>query len=382
MSEKYDGQLGEILSDLGHAVSFLDCVFGFLHRRTDFYRPEDGPPASHEDIEKVVLGIFRKWQERTETEPVSYSGDDLPVAQEYEVGDDSLAPGNRRILKAVSRKKKTGASERSEMAVDTPSSSVDIDSEMTDVSMTANVGSSSDEVCSSQDETGSLVDNVGSSTDETGCSGSGSSDDKCLGAPGVEAIAVSSSDCYNGAVRDNYRWSQTITDLDVQVIVGPNVQKGSTDVRVSVTSNTVRVETRDKEDEWKTVVDGELCWLVNREECIWSLVPGQYVQIHLEKTKERWWEALLKSEPKIDLTQIDASRPMDELSEEEHMKIEELMWNEQRKMKGLPTSQELGLSNILKDAWDKEGSPFKGRPYDPSLLSFASGSCTIQPDGN
>lgn len=28
---------------------------------------------------------------------------------------------------------------------------------------------------------------------------------------------ISLSDSYNGAVRENYRWSQTILDLDVQV---------------------------------------------------------------------------------------------------------------------------------------------------------------------
>ena len=27
------------------------------------------------------------------------------------------------------------------------------------------------------------------------------------------------------------------------------------------------------------------------------------------------------------------------------------------------------MESLLRDAWDKEGSPFKGQPFDPSVLS-------------
>ena len=29
---------------------------------------------------------------------------------------------------------------------------------------------------------------------------------------------------------------------------------------------------------------------------------------------------------------------------------------------------------MLKEAWDVEGSPFKGQPFDPSKINFSSGS--------
>lgn len=65
------------------------------------------------------------------------------------------------------------------------------------------------------------------------------------------------------------------------------------------------------------------------------------LQIHLEKTEERWWEALLTVEKRIDSKSIDASRCISDLCEEEQMKIQELMWNEERKRQGLPTTQQL-----------------------------------------
>jgi len=50
---------------------------------------------------------------------------------------------------------------------------------------------------------------------------------------------------------------------------------------------------------------------------------------------------MLVSEPKIDLLTIDATRPMDDLAQDEQMKIQELMWNQERKRQGLPTSDQL-----------------------------------------
>jgi hypothetical protein len=31
--------------------------------------------------------------------------------------------------------------------------------------------------------------------------------------------------------------------------------------------------------EWKTLMEGELCWKTNKDESIWSLEPGRYIQV-------------------------------------------------------------------------------------------------------
>ena len=65
------------------------------------------------------------------------------------------------------------------------------------------------------------------------------------------------------------------------------------------------------------------------------------LQVHLEKAQERWWDALLVSEPKIDLSCIDTTRHMHDLAQCEQMKIQEMIWNQERKCQGLPTSDQL-----------------------------------------
>ncbi len=56
--------------------------------------------------------------------------------------------------------------------------------------------------------------------------------------------------------------------------------------------------------------------------------------------EERWWDALLTDEPKINVRKIDPSRPMTDLDDEAQSKIEEMMYNEQQKRLGRPQSHE------------------------------------------
>lgn len=46
------------------------------------------------------------------------------------------------------------------------------------------------------------------------------------------------------------------------------------------------------------------------------------------------------------------------------------MYEQQRKMQGLPTTEQEQQMEALKKAWNAEGSPFKGQPFDPSKLNL------------
>lgn len=185
------------------------------------------------------------------------------------------------------------------------------------------------------------------------------------------------SDSYNGAIRDTYIWSQTITDIDVLIKL-PKITLKPKDLRVTIETQRIKIEAQqgyetcnkviDKLD-WTTIFEGGLIFKIKKDESVWSLVSG-YISIHLEKISERWWDALIAEEPKIELNKIDCSRNLDEMGLTEQMKVEELMWNHQQKLLGKPTSDQLKLEEIMKKAWNAEGSPFQGTPYDPSIIKY------------
>jgi len=80
---------------------------------------------------------------------------------------------------------------------------------------------------------------------------------------------------------------------------------------------------------------------------------------------------LIVSEPKISVRKIDPSRPMSDLDDASQAKIDELMYNEHQKRLGLPQSHESKTYEMLRKAWDVEGSPFRGQPFDPSKINIS-----------
>lgn len=174
---------------------------------------------------------------------------------------------------------------------------------------------------------------------------------------------ASKLDCYNGAAYENYSWSQTITEIDIQIKIPEKLTSRQLCVEVTPTKICVKSKKSDI-----VYLEGDLCRKCKTQETIWS-IDGCILQIHLEKSAESWWDCLLQSEPKLDLAKMDCSRPFHELSDDAQAKIEELTWNQERKRQGLPTSDQIELEKTLRKAWNSEGSPFEGE-FDPSKITL------------
>lgn len=177
------------------------------------------------------------------------------------------------------------------------------------------------------------------------------SDNKIIRSLDVDTFTP--SDSYNGAKFENYSWSQTINEIDVFIKVPENVT--SKDLSVMILSHKISVKRKGTDI---PLMEGDLCQKCKHTSAIWSL-DERKLEIHVEKLCEMWWNCLLQSEPKLDVTKLDCSRPYEELSEEAQAKIQELTWNQERKRMGLPTSDELKMHQKFQHAWDIEGSPFK-----------------------
>ncbi|XP_053648931.1 nudC domain-containing protein 3 isoform X3 [Cherax quadricarinatus] len=182
----------------------------------------------------------------------------------------------------------------------------------------------------------------------------------------------SNFDTTNGAVRDSYAWTQTIEDMEVRVTVPDNVLRGK-QVRVILQASFIEVGVQEPGLVWHTLLKGKLIHNIKAEESLWSLLPGEHISIHLEKSEECWWDRLMSSEDPIDLKKISAERDYATLPQEERQKIQQLVWNKQQQDQGKPTTDQLKMESVLRKAWNIEGSPFQGKPYDPSLINFTAG---------
>ncbi|XP_044731546.1 nudC domain-containing protein 3 [Chrysoperla carnea] len=171
-------------------------------------------------------------------------------------------------------------------------------------------------------------------------------------------------DNYNGASYDNYSWSQSITDLDVQITLSSTYTPKQLDVNILTNFLSIKLK-----NENICILEGTLHRKIKAAETIWS-VDKNILQIHIEKQMESWWERFLTTEPVLDLQQMDCSRPLEDLPEDVQAKIEQLRWDAEQRNKGLPTSQDNKKTQLLEKAWNADGSPFKGTPFNPSIVSF------------
>jgi hypothetical protein len=170
----------------------------------------------------------------------------------------------------------------------------------------------------------------------------------------------STSSTYNGGRTERYSWSQTLEEVTVEIPVPLNTKKASVHVEILPKQLSVRVGDF-------LVVQGSLAGAVNRTESTWTF-SANVVTITLEKTTPTWWKTVLEGDSEIDTSKVDSTRKLTDLDDQTQAKIRQLMFDQQQKSRGLPTSEELLLERSLKAAWNAEDSPFKDTPFDASVI--------------
>ncbi|KAI0651938.1 nuclear movement protein nudC [Trametes meyenii] len=141
-----------------------------------------------------------------------------------------------------------------------------------------------------------------------------------------------------------YSWTQQLGDVDVTVPV-PKGTRGR-DLSVVIQKKKLSVGLKGKEP----ILSGELCKDIKIDESTWTLEDQETVLIHLEKqNKQQWWENVLTHHPKIDTTKIQPENSkLSDLDGETRGMVEKMMFDNQQKQMGKPTSDELKKMEALK----------------------------------
>ncbi|XP_075800375.1 nudC domain-containing protein 3 isoform X2 [Microtus pennsylvanicus] len=307
-AELYDQALLGILQHVGNVQDFLRVLFGFLYRKTDFYRllrhPSDRmgfPPGA---AQALVLQVFKTFDHMARQ-------DDEKRKKELE----------EKIRKKEEEAKAVAAATVEKEAVPVPVQEVEIDA-TADFSGPREV-----EKLESPGPQGPehKVTNGLEEAEAPGTASSAAEGPKDLPVlPRIQEQFQKNPDSYNGAIRENYTWSQDYTDLEVRVPVPKHVVKGK--------------------------------------------------QVNLSKVGEYWWSAILEGEEPIDIDKINKERSMATVDEEEQAVLDRLTFDYHQKLQGKPQSHELKVHEMLKKGWDAEGSPFRGQRFDPAMFNISPGA--------
>ncbi|KAK4046640.1 hypothetical protein OIV83_005923 [Microbotryomycetes sp. JL201] len=139
-----------------------------------------------------------------------------------------------------------------------------------------------------------------------------------------------------------YRWQQTLQDLTVSVPV-PSGSR-SKDLIVDIKKKSLKVASKAPKDGSDGVyIQGELPFEIKVDDSTWTLDDGKEVVISLEKVnQQQWWPHVVTSAPKIDTTKITPENSkLSDLDGETRAMVEKMMFDNQQKQMGKPTSDEL-----------------------------------------
>lgn len=308
--ERFDGILLSIASQCeGGVPELMDVMFGFLNRKTDFYSGGiEGGKA-----EKMVMEAFKKHAKSAEAELAKKKA--------------RMAEAER---KAKERREKEKEKEK-ELEKKQQQNGNDDDRivEVTDEQAEEFMKGANVQEAKKDDE------NKASKSDETKKDKDEEEDEDEKG-----KMKPNSG---NGADLPNYKWTQTLEEIELRVPLPIAVK--SRDCVVQLEKKFLKLGLKGH----PLIIDAELESDIKVEESAWVLEDKRTLVLNIEKiNRMSWWSRLVKTDPEINTKKVQPENSkLSDLDGETRSMVEKMMYDQRQKEMGLPTSDEQKKQDML-----------------------------------
>ena len=283
--------LSQMAAKLGGVEPLLDAIFGFLHRRTDFYiefDPAVSPKANmgfpKGAAERLVQRSFRKHSFK------SYEALQ-PQGQADRGEDTAIARTDKDVTKT--------ASEDSNLAQN-PSSS-----------LSASASASASATATARATAKLSPSTVFQQTAEG------------------KQVPIG-----NGGIGPNYYWTQTLQDATMYVDVAEGTR--GKDVKCEIKAGEMSLYVSNQQGGEAVVVSGAFEDPIRQDESMWTInisPAGSQVVITLEKTKKTWWKHAIVGHPEIDTNRVDSTQRISEYDEATQATIQKIITDHRKSNK-------------------------------------------------
>lgn len=156
----------------------------------------------------------------------------------------------------------------------------------------------------------------------------------------------------NGGKTDRYTWGQTLQEVTVTIPVPTGTR--AKQLIVEIEPDTLRVQLKGG----AVLAEGEFHKTSDSEDATWTLEDdmevGKVLVLYIPKLdKVSWWTCILKGDPEINTQKIvPENSKLSELDGDVRGTVEKMMYDQNQKKKGLPTSDEQKKKDALKKFMD------------------------------
>lgn len=343
-----DGRFDDLLLGLAskhkNAEEVLVSILSFLERRTDLFHimetPNDRMGFMPGVAEKMILKQFRFFQHRywSRAQPCIL---DRIAERSRPVGGDQLCVGSGDEA-TISRSQNTGGDAKR------------------DGSMEAAVAG----IASSSSTSGTPSTSPAAPPAAAAASSVDRNTEEKPALPDSTRKMMRHISTWNGAITEKYHWSQSLREVTLEVEIPEECR--AKDVQVDVTATRICIKFKGK-----TMLEGKLHEKVTIEETMWHLDNSRQVVLSLEKQRETWWKCVLEGDQAIDTTKVESTRSMEEYDGETQGAIRKIMFDQCQKLQGKASSDQIRTAEVMRDAWNAPGSPFRGTEFDPTMLNLS-----------
>lgn len=335
---RFDGMLLQLAQQHRGIEEVLTTFMGFLRRKTDFFVGQ----KTEGQAEKVVIKVVREQAALAER---------AAAERKKRLAKQQLEADARKAAKAKKRAEAMAAAAGGSSSTAAPDGDDDDDDipTLSGTSASPSLPKASPAVTTTPVEKfqkpKATADSAEAEAEAEAGDDAADADDESKGA------APSAG---NGGSGPHYDWTQTLSDLVINVHV-PLGTKGK-HIIVDVTKTYIKVGRKGE----PLLLDGKLHKPCRPEELIWTVDDndddtGRIVSIEVPKKNQmEWWKCIVEGDPVIDTSKVEPENSkLSDLDRDTRQTVEKMMFDQRQKAMNKPTSDEMKKNEMLKKFMDQ-----------------------------
>jgi hypothetical protein len=322
--DRFDSLFMNVAQGANGIEPLMDNLFGFLRRKTDFYT---APP---EKIHEMVIKALKKQGE---------------IYDQEQAKKAAFREKEEKRKKALAEKKKKEEIEKAVLAAAATTKKPAAAATAGDDDVLELTGDGAFDASTALSAAPTKAASAGAKMDldNTGPLSAEKMEEMAKEAEDKEEEDTTPPPVGNGGSTDKYTWTQSLSEVTVNIKVPPGTKAKM--LNVDIKNNSLKVGMKGQSE---PIIDGSFHKRVFLDDTLWQMVDGDLVLFLSKDNKMEWWKCVMQGDPEINTQKVQPENSkLSDLDGETRQTVEKMMFDQRQKQMGLPSSEELNKQEMM-----------------------------------